>query len=373
MVFKLLGAVILGAFLAAGGWVWQRWSANPETVMPLPYKLARSADTLIIDAPLLIIGDRMGARFALFKDSLSEVLSRGLSKPLKIQSLAEAGFGLHRTLRQLQSLDTWPRVIFYQGGSQEMHENKFLTKEIPKIRRNFFEYADDTKQTAMMLYPALSRLIYLPYVRTILPDSPPLDPVAFKTEREFQARLEITYQLYEMELNRLVDMAREHKALLIFSTVPINIDIPPRKTCDNAASEQITKAVAAIRELVRAHDHKTAYARSKELVSGTIANAEVHYLHGQIARRVGNLAEAMDHLHQAAAYDCRSWRATQVTNNIIRKVATEQRVMLFDFARMVESDWTKNATFFDELNPQNLYYQKAVDALGSVLRRVLKL
>jgi hypothetical protein len=88
---------------------------------------------------------------------------------------------------------------------------------------------------------------------------------------------------------------------------------------------------------------------------------------------MGDLAEALDHLHQAAAYDCQSWRATQVTNNIIRKVASEQRVMLFDFARLVESDWTKNSTFFDELNPQNLYYQKAVDALGSVLRRVLQL
>jgi hypothetical protein len=373
MVIKLLAAVLLGASILGGTWVWRRWEANPEGVIPLPYKLPALRERLVVDAPLLIVGDRMGARLALFKEEFSEALSKGLSKPLKIHSLARPFEGLHRTLRQLEAMPKWPRVVLYQGGSEEMHESKFFTREIPRIQRNFSDYADDRRQTAMMVWPPLSRLLYRPLVRVVLPAEPPEKSVVPKSDAEYQARLAIAFRLYEMELLRLVELARSRKSLLILTTVPVNIDVPPRRTCANAGSPAIAGEVAAVRELIRAQDYKAAYTRSQKLNAATLANAEVLYLHGQVARRSGQNAEALDNLRRAAAFDCVAWRATDVSNGVIRKVAREEGVMLFDFDRMVTADWGRNTTFYDTIYPQNLYYQRAVGHLATVLRRVLQL
>lgn len=367
----LLGMLVVA--LLGGGWLWHRYSLNPDGVVPYPYTLPPLSQHLSLDAPLLITGDRMGARLALFKEDLSVDLSVGLSKPLKVQSIAKEGYGLHRTLRQLESLDRWPRVLLFQGGSEEWRESKFLTKEIPTIRHNFDRYSDDTEQTLLIVWPSLARCLYQPIARVKLPEEPVMSDSPTLSDDEFQARLDLTYRLFEMELRRLVDLARDHQTLLILTTTPVNLDIPPRHTCANASTQEIQTEISAIRDLIRQQDYKSAYARSHQLVEGTVANAEVFYVHGQVARRAGLLPEAASNLQKAAAYDCSGWRASEITNNIIRKVASEQRVTLFDFARMLDEDWNKNTTFFNEIYPQDLYYQRGVHALALVLRRLLKL
>jgi hypothetical protein len=54
-------------------------------------------------------------------------------------------------------------------------------------------------------------------------------------------------------------------------------------------------------------------------------------------------------------------------------MAREHQVLLFDFAKLVENQWEKNTTFFDETHPQNLYYDKGMEQLGLVIRNILKL
>lgn len=372
MVKKLIKGLGLTLVLGGGFWLWQRLSGNPKGLVPLPYSLPALAQTLELDAPLLIVGDRVGARLGLFKENLALGLSEGLSKPIKIQSLAKEGHGLHRTLQLLSGLKKWPRVLIYHGGSEEFSESKFLTTQIPKVQRNFNRYSNDQVLTLMMLWPFMARLVYEPVQRVRLPEVPVLNKTPY-SDIEYQQRMELTYRLYEIELNRLVQLARENNTLLILVTTPVNIDVAPRKSCSNAGSALITKELKAIRELIRQQDYKTAYNRSKSLRDSTVASAEVLYLHGQIAYRNGLGKEAVENLTQAAAFDCQGWRANEVTNSITRKVAQEQRVTLFDFAQMVEKDWNKNVTFFDEIYPQNLYYERAMQYLALVLKRVLKL
>jgi len=373
MVEKLIkyGALALAAL--ALYFVVTRLTGNPKGLLPLPYALSPASEGIQLDAPVLIVGDRMGARFGLFKENLALNLSVGLSKPIQIQSIAREGFGLHRTLRQLQSLVKWPKVLLYQGGSEEFREIKFRTDQIPVIRHNFDLYTNDRAMTAMMVWPFLSRLIYTPVQRIKLGDQVGEASKKIPSDYEYQQRLELTYRIYELELLELVKAARENKSLLILITAPVNLDVAPRRTCSNAGSALIDREVKQIREKIRNQDYKGAYAQSKVLNDGTLANAEVLYLHGQVAYRSGFVAEAVDSLKKASAYDCEGWRANEVINSIIRKVAQEQRVTLFDFAAMMDRDWNVNVTFFDEFYPQNLYYEKAMKYLAVVLKRILKL
>jgi hypothetical protein len=96
-------------------------------------------------------------------------------------------------------------------------------------------------------------------------------------------------------------------------------------------------------------------------------------MHGQISKRLGLLDEAVDTLLNATAFDCQPWRTSHVQNSIIRKVARNHQVILFDYARMVENDFLTGTTYFDEIHPQNLYYEKAMEQLGLAIKGVLKL
>lgn len=368
---KLLIGLPLLALALGYVLVSQRMAANPEGTMPLPYRLAPATQKIAVEAPLLITGDRMAQRFGLFKEVLSLEVSQGLSKPLKTGVLAQETHAMHRTLHQMENLETWPKVIIYTGGSVEFLEERFLTTQIPTVRRNFQRYQDDTWRTLMMLWPPSARLIYDPLTRVELTETVTLAPE--KPEPETQARLELTLKLFEMELTRFVELARKNGALLILMTAPVNLDVAPKKVCSEAVNQEITQEIAAIRQLIRQQDYKAAYPRSKSLVETSLANAEVLYLHGQVAYRAGAGEEARDALRRAAAFDCRPWRATEITNNIIRQVAQVERVTLFDFAAMVEADWNQNSTFFDEIYPQDLYYEQSSKALAVVLKRLLKL
>lgn len=373
MLKKLLILLPLGTLAAIGFLAWQRVQTNPDGVIPLPYTLPAVGEKIAVDAPLLIVGDRMAARFGLFKETLSLDISTGLSKPLKTGVLAGERNGLHRTLRVLENLEKWPKIMLYTGGSEELVEEKFLTREIPTIRKNFERYADDRWRTLLMLWPESARLLYDPLVRQVLPDEPATAPAREMSEAEYQVRLELSYRIFEIELECMVELSRTQDVVLIFMTAPVNLDIPPKKTCTVANTNEATREMAAIRELIRQQDYKAAYPRARELADNTIANAEVFFLFGQVAQRIGRSDEAKAALRKAAAFDCRSWRANEVTNSIIRKVARDHRVALFDFADMVDDDWRKNTTFFDEIYPQDLYYEKASKALAVVLRRMLKL
>ena len=64
---------------------------------------------------------------------------------------------------------------------------------------------------------------------------------------------------------------------------------------------------------------------------------------------------------------------TETHNSIIRQVAQDHQVLLFDFARLVENEYTENTTFFDEIHPQNLYYEKGMQQLGLLIKSILKL
>lgn len=370
-LLSFLALIMLILVVTGGYFVWERYQKNPEQIFPYPYRFQSEAPALKPNAPILIVGDRMGAYFAKFITELAASISRNLEKPIKIQSIAMDGFALHRTLHQLKNTAPWPQIVIYQGGSEEFFEQKFELSEIPLIAKNFERYQDERIETFLILYPWLSRLVYEPMKRTTLAPTPTWEKEI--TEEQYLERLETELLLFEQQMIQLVEMSKDRNSLLILTTTPINLDIPPKEVCDFTSNLEVEKVIFDLRELLKKNDLKSAYLKSSQAVKKYLGNALLLYIHGQIARRLGNLEEAKVSLLEASAYDCRPWRATELNNSIIRKVARDHQVLLFDFARLVEKDWVKNTTFFDEIHAQNLYYEKGMHQLGLVIKQILKL
>lgn len=363
--------ILVAGILTVGFLAVKRYASNPEQIVPLPFRFLVPAPAIKLEAPILIIGDRMGNYFGRFKAELASVISSDLDRPIKIQSLAQDGQGLHRTLHQMRSINQWPQLLIYQGGSEEFGEKKFELSEIKKISVNFKRFKDERIETVLILYPWLSRLVYEPLKRVRLEETPV--EFAVESQVEYLRRLDTELMLYEEQLIQLVNLSKDRSSLLILATTPINLDIPPRSVCEFATTTELETDIQQLRELLKANDPKGAYARSSKLVGLHSGNAGLYYIHGQISKRLGYLEEAKANLLSASAYDCDPWRTTEIQNAIIRKVASNRRVLLFDFARLVENDWTLNQTFFDELHPQNLYYDKGMQQLGLVIKNILKL
>lgn len=371
---KLLGVlatVFFLALLSGGYFIFDRWSKNPEEIVPYPYEFSYRAPAMKPDAPILIVGDRMGSYFARFKEELAATISKNLDNIIKVQSIASPGLGLHRTLHQLKSLSQWPQIVIYHGASEEFSEEKFRLSEIRKISENFRLYQDDRVHTALILYPWLSRLAYTPVARKVLKDIPELKTEL--PEKEYLGRLQTELLLFEEQLNQLVALARDRNSLLILTTTPINLDIAPKSVCSFSTTDEIEASVAQIKGLIERGDWKTAWQESQKATAQFAGNPRLFHLAGSVAKKLGKTNEAVNLMLQASSYECSAWRTTEVQNSIIRKVARNQQVLLFDFSRLVEKEWASNVTFFDDLHPQNIYYDKAMNQLGLAIRRILKL
>lgn len=370
-VLSSLALLLAGILLTVGFLVFRRYSQNPQQIFPYPYSFSSEAPGISLDAPILIIGDRMGNYFSKFKTELASVISQDLSKSIKIQSLAKDGHALHRSLHELKSLSQWPQILIYQGASEEFREEKFIPSEIPKIKKNFQLYRDDRFQTLLILYPMISRILYEPLNRVKLTET--VTPYVVPDEARYLGRLEMEIKLFEEQLTQLVKESRNRNSLLILTTTPINLDIKPKKVCEFATTSLIEKEIRSLEELLQAENYKAAIAKSEKLMMLYSGNAYLHYLHGQINAKLGRIEDAKSALLQASAYDCDPWRATELQNTVIRKVAKTEQVLLFDFAEMVTRGWTESPRFFDDIYPQNIVYEEGVKQLGLVIKRILKL
>jgi len=343
--------------------------------VPYPYSFSQTVTKDIpqrIDAPILIIGDRLGKRFATFSKFMADQISENLSKPIKIESLALDGEGVHRTLDKIKHIGRLPLIIIYLGGGQEYYEKKFNTKDINLISKNFKVYNDPRVQTLLMIFPVLSKFIYK------IMDRNQFGPKIIKDKTEYsdittQKRNIINFKLYEQELNEMFNYIKEHNSYLIAMTTPINLDIPPKKSCKGSLDEMGQENLRIIKNLIKDKDYKSAYEISKQLTLISNSNAKAHFIHGRIAKKLGLIKEAQKSLEMASAYDCVNWRGSLVHNSILEKVAKQNDVLLFDFNRMLKKNWTSNITFEDDIYPQSFYIEKSAKVLASKIKKILKL
>jgi tetratricopeptide (TPR) repeat protein len=349
-----------------------RYQRNQNSPIPYPYTFVKNPQKVQIDAPILIIGDRLGHRLASFENHLAQLISTNLAKPIKILSIATQGEGLHRTLAKIKSLSRVPLITIYIGGSEETYEQKFYTRDMDTIMKNLELYQDDRIKTLLMIFPSLSRFIYhnIDYKR--LGDKIEKDSSNY-SDMTIQKRNMIHFKLFEQEIDELFSYLKEHNSYLMVLTQPLNVDIPPRKNCGGSLDQLADQKIEEITALIKKKDFKSAYNLSRELILIANSSAKAYYLHGKVAKQMGKLKEAFQSLELAMAYDCEQWRGNPVYNQIVRMSAKQNEVFLIDFQNYLFDYWTSNVLFTDEIHPQNYYYEKVADILALKIKKLLKL
>ena len=186
---------------------------------------------------------------------MASKISSNLSKQIKIISLAQKGEGLHRTLMKIKSLKRLPLVTIYLGGSEEAYEQRFKSRDIKTISKNFSLYEDDRIKTLLMVFPALARFIYTPVsykrlIQDIIPDANEY------SDYFIQKRNMIQFKLYKQELNELFSYIKEHGSYLYALTQPINYSASPKKSCSNSLDEITKERFDEVIDLVKKKDFK---------------------------------------------------------------------------------------------------------------------
>ncbi|MBC76768.1 MAG: hypothetical protein CME64_12205 [Halobacteriovoraceae bacterium] len=369
IVIILLSA---GIFLA-GNFLYERHQNNVSSTTPYPYIFQNDLyEDLDVDAPILIIGDRLGERLGSFSKLMAKRMSQNLSKPIKIQSIAQKGEGLHRTLKKLKSLKKLPLIIVYLGSSEEHYEKRFLTKEIPTIKKNLSLYSDDRVQSLLMIWPELSKYIYHPvdyvrFTRELVEDETEYNQL------DVQKRNEITFKLFESEIEELITYAKDRNSYFLAISSPINLDIAPKSSCPGSFDESFRPKLNKVIELVKKKDFKLAYNISKDLALINNSNANSQFIHGKIAKKLGKNQEARQYLELAAAFDCKNWRSNPVYNSILKKAADKHDAAYFDLHGLLQDNANNGVVFMDDIYPQNLYLEKTANTIADRIKKLLKL
>jgi hypothetical protein len=365
--------LILAVFLTLGGGAFLYFT-QPTRSTPYPYIFTKTQwDGLeeAAQAQVLLVGDRMGARLGEYLPAVNQAIDPLLRSPLRVVNWSRNGEGLHRTLQRLKQLETWPRILIFHGLSQELEEQRFFLASEQAIATNFVRFDQDWIASLIMSFPVLSRFLYFPHRMVQLDE---VTPYLQELEApELQRRQALTYLVVANELNELITLSRRHNTELIFITTPINLELRPRLTCENAQTPTIIQEQRDIDRLLEAGLTKEAYARAKLLAENTPANAYNYYLKGMSAIENGIFSEALGALQMATAYDCRVWRGNVVLNQLLMGLADAGEVRVIDFDYLVNQNLGRDSLFLNELYPQEPYYLRLTQQLIDEIKRIYRL
>lgn len=373
IIFRVVLLIGFLAFLSVIGFVAHKIITMPSQSIPYPYVFESLPKPTIPELTnVVLLGDRMGNKLGTYIPLLEESISKGLNKGIKITNLTADHEGLHRTLIKLKSLKPFPKVVLFHGGSEEYLEKKFATKDAPIILHNFGLYQKDSVQTALLFSQETSKFIYAPVERIKL--TPEYTPSLERyTDSEILTRQEVMFKIYEKEFAEFIEYTKAHDSILVIISTPLNLDIPPKRPCEMEDYSSFNEKKETLESLKKTGDFKSAYNLLMELAPTNQGNAEYFFELGQILKNLNQKNQGIAEIEKSMAFDCKLWRGGEIYNVIQKRAAGKYEVFYFDFSQMLKDQWGNNLTFFDELYPQDFYYQKAVNILGSMLKKYFKI
>ena len=357
-----------------GGYTIHLYKSVPILIIPYPY-LFKNIDLSdeIKDAEaadILVIGDKMGKSLHRFIPRSIKKLSVNLKSPLKYYNWAREHEGLHRTLFKLKSLKNIPPVIIYLGSNSEFYEKKLNARDHKIISTNFLRYKNPKISTSIMALPFLSKYLYQTPKFQIISQNITQDKSEYSSIYK-QVQIKLTYQIFEHELEELLETVKVKETNLITLTSPIKLDLPPNKTCDNAKTDTLLKLQKDIEKFINKGDFKIAFNRAKELSLVSTGNAKSFYLLGIAAKSLGKFKEAKSALQKAHAYDCLPKRSNIIFNNIIRKYVKKHGIILIDFSKIVQHNFGKDYVFIDNFYPQEIFYENVLKQIDQSIQKIL--
>jgi tetratricopeptide (TPR) repeat protein len=357
-----------------------KWQGTPEQEAPLPY-LFKSLDDQQVDragkSHVLLLGDRLAGNLSQYLDGAVIKASESLSSPLIFHDWSGKRDSLARSLRKLTQIQSqtsppYPDIIIYHGSSFEFWEKRFHLKNKKILLQNFKTYNDDIFFSLILTFPGLSKLLYknpkyVPMAETVEVD---LDKY---TAQQNQLRMEILFQLYEIELDQMYRMSKKMNSQLVFITSPLNLLVAPREVCLNSTNAALDKRLLKIATSLDEGKYKENINKLKELKEKVPGNAMILYLLGRANYLLGKTTLAKQQMKMSIALDCYHNRASPIFNSIIERVAKKHAIPLINFDDYLNQYLGKNELFLDRNFPQHFFYQQLAKQVEGFLKKSLKI
>lgn len=357
---------------------WLMLSKRVEQLYPLPYKSSERLTSDILkkeveNSNVLIIGSHLADKSLLNKDTFKDALSVLSDKGFDVSYLARKTDGLHRSLLKLEELEKYPKTIVLMTGTSEFTEMRFDKDQAKLIMADIKTFKNEDIFSLILLFPSLSKVIYNPVKRK------PIDlqeiPWEFDIYDPNYARyLEITYALFEIELEKLAKIVYDNDLKLIVVIPPINLTQTPNLTCAHAYSATLDVQLKDAKRLLdkgRSKEVIITLSKFTEVIAG---NAHLYYYLGMAYLQQNQLNNARRFLTLAHSYDCLPSAGSPVINSILKKFVTQYQ---FDFVNMEEvynNELGKNDVFMDktELNSiyLNLLFQETIAKIKKIYRLI---
>ena len=353
--------------------VFFRYKNNKLQIIPYPFYFKKDTySKLDVDAPIVILGDRMGERLSLFKNRLAEKISTNLSKPIKIDILTGENENIYRSLQKVKRLKKLPLIIIYIGNLDQEIENVLPDINISQVKLNLKLYQNEYIRSAIMVYPDLAKLIYFPVDFIELSERIIVDKKEY-TDPQLQTRRMIQYKLFEFAFEDLIKFTKKNNSLLIPLTTPLNLKVKAKKSCYGSLSTDAKKEVEDIKTLIGKKDFKSAYNLSKNLALLNSNNAQILHLHSLVSFKLNRFKEYQKFGEMSLAMDCGQRPGSPVYNSIIKNMSKRHEVVFFDYHQLLTDESKGNFVFLDETYPQDFYVEKLIDILAEQIKRRLRL
>ena len=381
MLKKLL-ILVLTLITLASAYLYWGYSKKRTLITPYPYSFlntfdekfkAQNAEAIqkAENSKILIVGDRMGLGLDPYTTELSESFKGALKTPPTIFNWSAENEGLFRTIHKLKMLKKLPPIIVYFGASSEIFEKKFEVNDKKKILKNFTTFDDENMISLIITFPWLSKVLYqnIKY----------FDFGEFTPYKNFLAaprkmdEKEISFKIFEYEVRELIQFSKDKKSNLVFITTPINLEIEPKEVCAHSSNADVIELQQELAAELKDGAYKSVMPKAQELAEATPGNARSFYLLGLSALGNGDKQLARETLSKAAIFDCQNWRGSPVYNAIIKKEAKAAQVPVVDFEQYMTSNLSNEGLYFDEITPQNIFYQSMIKELGDIIKKVLSI
>ncbi len=369
---KLLFFIIFLSLILTLGYRSYKILKSSPSSLPLPYKLkgqelSKELKDKIASAQVLIIGDEKAKWLERLSAEIQKQTSKNLAEPLKIINLAQNHEGLHRTLHKISELDKVPRLVFYVGGSSEFYEQIFHKKDMETILLNIDKYQKFSMNILYITMPFLAPLFYQNVKKVELHGIKPNMEVFLSSEK--MRAMELTYKLYQIQLDELLRIFRLKDAKVIFITSPYNYELAPAKVCENAVDDLVNAKLSEYKALLQEKRFKESIKLGLEIAQKHPGHAELYHLLGQNSLKLGLFKRAREYLVMAKALDCEPHLGSPVFNSIQKSFAEKKDIELIDFDLMINSHLGSNKLFLDEQIPQEIYFEE----LQSEMIKTIKL
>lgn len=379
MLKKLL-ILILVTTLGASAYLYWDYSHKRTVITPYPYDFLNSFNKKFAKehaneikqaefAKILIVGDRMGKTLDPYLQNLQDQFKNSFKNPPTIYNWSADNESLFRTIQKLKQLKKLPPIIVYFGASSELTEKRFDVRDKKSIFKNFKTFDDEKLISLIITFPWVSKVLYDNVRYQDLGD--------YKEYKSFLAasqkldEKEIAFKLFTYEMREFIEMVKDKKSNLVLMTTPVNLEIEPREVCAHSTNTDVIGMQQELEAEINEGSFKTALPKVRELAAATPSNARSFYLLGKSALGTGDIKLARENLLKASVFDCANWRGNAVYNAIMKTEAKNRQVHIIDFEQYMTSQLSQEGLFFDEIVPQNKFYQNMTNELGDIIKKIL--